>query len=294
MTMMIAERSAARNTLAAVQSDASWVAAVQQKLSSGRQITKPSDSPSGTAAALQLRAELKRMDQHQSSATDAMSWLSTVDSSLTSVINQVRQVRSLVLQGLNSGSGDANSNEALAQQVDQARSSLLSLANTTYLGRPVFGGTTAGPVAFDSAGTYVGDNGTVSRMVQANTTVDINPSGTATFGANSDNLFGLLADISAKLRSDPSALGGDLQKIDAAQRTLSGQQALAGARSQRVRATQTAAVPNAIALKSQLSDLQDIDLANTVVDMTTADAAYQSALATTAKIRQISLMDYLR
>jgi hypothetical protein len=69
---------------------------------------------------------------------------------------------------------------------------------------------------------------------------------------------------------------------------------VAGARSQRVRATQTAAVPNTIALKSQLSDLQDIDLANTVVDMTTADTAYQSALATTAKIRQISLMDYLR
>ncbi|MGZ4556316.1 MAG: flagellar hook-associated protein FlgK, partial [Mycobacteriaceae bacterium] len=70
--------------------NASWVAAVQQKLSSGRQITTPSESPSGTAAALQLRAELKRMDQHQSSATDAMSWLSTVDSSLTSVINQVQ------------------------------------------------------------------------------------------------------------------------------------------------------------------------------------------------------------
>jgi flagellar hook-associated protein 3 FlgL len=139
--MRIAERSAARNTLAGVQSNASWVAAVQEKLSSGRQITKPSDSPSGTAAALQLRAELKRMDRHQSSATDAMSWLSTVDSSLTSVSNQVQQVRSLVLQGLNSGSGDANSNEALAQQVDQARSSLLSLANTSYLGRPVFGGT---------------------------------------------------------------------------------------------------------------------------------------------------------
>jgi flagellar hook-associated protein FlgK len=272
----------------------SWVAAVQQKLSSGRQVTTPSDSPSGTAAALQLRAELKRMDQHQSSATDAMSWLSTVDSSLTSVINRVQQVRSLVLQRLNSGSGDANSNESLAQQVDQARSSLLSLANTGYLGRPVFGGTTAGPVAFDSAGRYAGDNGTVSRTVQANTTVDINSSGTATFGANSDNLFGLLADISAKLRSDPSALGGDLQRIDAAQRKLSGQQSLAGARSQRVRATQTAAVPNTIALKSQLSDLQHIDLANMVVDMTTAEAAYQSALATTAKIRQISLMDYLR
>jgi flagellar hook-associated protein 3 FlgL len=293
--MRITERSSARSTLAGLQANASRVAAVQQQLSSGRQITKPSDSPSGTATALQLRSELKRMDQYQGSATDAISWLTTVDTTLTSVTNQVQQVRSLVLQGLNTGSGDATSNEALAQQVDQARSSLLALSNASYLGRPVFGGTTAGSVAFDSAtGHYVGDSGTVSRTVQPNMTMDINPSGTATFGANGANLFDVLTSISAKLRSDPSTLGGDLAKIDTLQLGLSGQQALAGARSQQIQATQTAGVATTIQLKSQLSDLQDIDLANTIVDMTTAQTAYQAALATTAKIRQISLMDYLR
>ena len=100
--------------------------------------------------ALQLRSQLKQLNQYQANANDALGWLTTVDSSLHSVTNQLQQVRSLVLQGMNIGSGDATSKEALAQQVDQARSSLLALSNSSYFGRPVFGGTTAGGVAFDA------------------------------------------------------------------------------------------------------------------------------------------------
>ena len=57
---------------------------------------------------------------------------------------------------------------------------------------------------------------------------------------------------------------------------------------------QSAASTNTVQLTSQLSDLQDIDLAETVVQVTSANTAYQAALATTAKVGQISLMDFLR
>lgn len=292
--MRITEGSAARGSLASLQSSASRLAILQGQLSSGRLITKPSDSPSGTSTALQLRAELSRMGQYQNNASDGLGWLTSVDTTLGSATDRMHQVRTLVLQGLNTGANDATSNEALAQQVDAARSSLLSLANTPYMGRPIFGGTTAGANAFNADGTYAGDTATVSRTVAPNTEVQINSSGTAAFGPNGDNVFDLLSDIAAKLRTDPSALGPDLDKIDAAQLRLSGQQALGGARYQRVQATQTAAVTTTIALKSQLSELQDIDLPTTAIEMATADAAYQASLATTAKIRQISLLDYLR
>lgn len=293
--MRITERTTARSTLAGLQANAQRVAAVQAQLSSGRQITKPSDSPTGTATALQLRGELQRTGQYQSSATDAVGWLNTVDSTMSSITTQVQQVRTLVLQGLNSGSASSTSNEALAQQVDQARASLLSLSNATYLGRPVFGGTTAGSVAYNATtGGYVGDTGTVSRTVAPNTAVQINQTGTDVFGADGSNLFDLLGGIADRLRTDPAALSQDLGSLDAAQSKLSGQQALAGARSARVQDSQTTALSTTIQLKSQLSELQDIDLASTVVEMATANTAYQAALATTAKIRQISLMDYLR
>ena len=292
--MRVTEGSTSRGALLGLQSSASRLSALQQQLSSGRQITKPSDNPTGTVSALQLRSQLKQLTQYQSSATDALGWLTTVDSAYSSISSQLQQVRTLVLQGMNTGTGSAASNEALAQQVDQARASLLSLANASYLGRPVFGGTTAGTVAFDSTGAYVGDTGTVSRTVGPNTTVDLNTPGTTAFGPNGNNLFDLLSTISNDLRTNPSALGGDLTALDARQVAITNDQSLAGAKYQRIQGVQTTSNANTIQLKSQLSDLQDIDLADMAVQVSSANAAYQAALATTAKISQISLLDFLR
>lgn len=286
--------SASQGALAGLQAGASRLASLQEQLSSGRQITKPSDSPTGTVTALQLRSQLKQLNQHQANATDALGWLTTVDSTLHSVTKQLQQVRSLVLQGMNTGTGNATSNEALAQQVDQARASLLSLANSSYLGRPVFGGTTAGGVAFDASGSYVGDTGTVTRTVGANNAIDLNTPGTAAFGANGSNLFDLLTDISANLRTNPSALGANLQQLDAQQVTITNEQSLAGAKYQRIQSVQNTANTNRIQLKTQLSELQEIDLADMAIQVTSANAAYQAALATTAKVSQISLLDFLR
>ena len=292
--LRVTEGSTSRGALVGLQSSAGRLSALQQQLSSGRQITRPSDNPTGTVSALQLRSQLKQITQFQSSATDALGWLTTVDSAYSSISTQLQQVRTLVLQGMNTGTGSVTSNEALAQQVDQARSSLLSLANSSYLGRPVFGGTTAGTVAFDNAGNYVGDSGTVSRTVGPNTTVDLNTPGTTGFGPNGGNLFDLLSTISNDLRTNPSGLGADLTALDARQLAITSDQSLAGAKYQRIQGVQTTSNTNTIQLKSQLSDLQDIDLADMAVQVSTANAAYQAALATTAKVSQISLLDFLR
>ena len=286
--------SASRGALAGLQADASRLASLQQQITSGRQITKPSDSPTGTVTALQLRSQLKQLHQYQTNANDALGWLTTVDSSLHSITSQLQQVRSLVLQGMNTGTGNATSNEALAQQVDQAKASLLSLANSTYLGRPVFGGTTAGGVAFNATGSYVGDTGTVTRTVGPNNAIDLNTPGTAAFGPNGSNLFDLLTDISANLRTNPAGLGANLQQLDARQVSITNEQSLAGAKYQRIQSVQNTANTNLVQLKSQLSDLQEIDLADMAIQVTSANAAYQAALATTAKISQVSLLDFLR
>jgi flagellar hook-associated protein 3 FlgL len=292
--MRVTEGSASQASLLGLQTSASRLAALQAQLSSGQQITKPSDSPTGTVNALLLRSQLKQNTQFQANATDALGWLTTVDSTYSSITSQLQQVRSLVLQGMNTGTGNAASNNALAQQVDQARSSLLSLANSTYLGRPVFGGTTAGSVAFDATGSYVGDTGTVSRTVGPSATVDLNTPGTTAFGPNGSNLFDLLTSISTDLKTNPSALGGDLANLDTRQVAITNDQALAGAKYQRIQNVQTTMGTNTIQLKSQLSDIQDIDLADMAVQVSTANAAYQAALSTTAKVSQTSLLDFLR
>ena len=302
--------SALYGALNGMQSTSSKLAALQSQLSSGRQITKPSDNPAGTATALQLRGELARTNQYQANGTDALSYLTQLDSTMSSLATQLQKVRSLVVQGLNTGSSTGTSNEALAQQVDQIRQSMLSLANTTSLGRPIFGGTTTGSAAFslDSSTntvSYVGDSGAMQRTVGPSTTITINPIGSDVFGTGngtdpadgSPDVFELLSNISAALRgaADPTTtLNSALTSIDKVQANFSDVQATEGAQYNRITGLQSSMSTNTIQLKAQLSDLQDVDVADMAIQVSTANTAYQASLAATAQIQQTSLLDFLK
>src|SRR5689334_1672354 len=141
---------------------------LQDQLSSGKQINRPSDSPTGTVASLQLRGEARAAQQYSRNADDGLGWLGTLDNTLASTSTLINRARDLTVQGLSTGTNDTQSREALAVEIDNIKSSLIGYANTTYLDRPVFGGTTAGDEAYQADGTYLGDDGQLTRTVGAN------------------------------------------------------------------------------------------------------------------------------
>jgi flagellar hook-associated protein 3 FlgL len=280
-------------SLANLQTSAARLAALQNQLSSGQQINRPSDDPTGTVRALQLRGDLKRSSQYAANASDALGFMTAADAAYQQASKIVQNARTLVVQGLNTGASGSGSSAALADQIDALRSSLISVANASYNGRPVFGGTAAGSVAYDSAGNYVGDSGSVSRTVGPNDTVTISHTGPEAFGAAGSDLFTLLGNISTALRTDPSSLSPTLGQLDSALNRLGGAQADEGATYQRVQAASTQLSTTDVALKSELSSVQDIDIAQLAVQVTTANTTYQAALQTTANIRQLSLLQFL-
>lgn len=296
----VTEGSASYGALAGLQASQSRLAALQAQLSSGKQITTPSDDPSGTVRALQLRADLKRNTAYSNSATDAIGWMSASDTAYSQIVKLAQSARTLVVQASNTGASTGTSADAIAAQIDALRTSLQSAANSTYDGRPIFGGTTGGTVAYTQDPvtgviSYSGDNGKVNRTVGPEATVQINQNGPDVFGADGDsgNLFTLLANISASLKTTGAPPSGALTQLDSAIQRVSGQQATEGAAYQRVQDAQTAQTSTNLALTSQLSDIQDIDVAKVAVQVSTAQVNYQAALQTTANIRQMSLLNFL-
>ena len=95
--------AASTNSLRNIESAASRLAKLQQQLSSGQQITTPSDDPAGTVQALRLSGELSRTTQYQASANDALAWLSSADHAYSQVVTVAQQARTLVVQALNTG-----------------------------------------------------------------------------------------------------------------------------------------------------------------------------------------------
>ncbi len=237
---------------------------------------------------------MARNDQYATNASDALAWLSTADSAYSQVVSVLQQARTLVVQGLNAGANDSSANAAVAQQIDALRTSLLSLANTSYNGRPVFGGTTSGGVAYDSSGAYVGDSGNVTRMVGTDNTVAVSSQGPAVFGSGSSDVFSMLSSIASTMRTSPGSLTSALSGLDSAISRVSSAQSIEGATYQQVQRAQTTQTATSTSLTTELSSIEDVDTAQMAIQVTTANTAYQAALQTTASIRQLSLLDFLK
>ena len=291
----VTERSTATNTLANLQVNLQRNQRLQEQLSSGKLLTKASDSPGGAVIAMQTRSDMATLNQFSRNSDDGMGWLSMADTALTGASTQLNRARELVLTGLSSGtSGSAEAREAIALEVENLRNAMLGLANITYLDRPVFGGTTAENVAYNDSGTYKGDGGEVNRTVGANATVRVDTDGTTAFGTGTDNVFAVLQRIADDLRDNPAGLQDDLADIDTAQKRVQTALAGVGSRYNQVSQMQDAAENRVLDLRTQLSDVEDIDLPKTITELALQQTAYQAALAATAKVIQPSLVDFLR
>ena len=136
----ITQRSIASNTQANLQASISRSQVLQNKLSSGREISRPSDSPAGTVSALQLRSAIRRSDQLLRNADDAKAFLNQTDTALSETLTLMRRARDLALRGVND-TMNQNDRAGVAVEIDGLRAQALALANSTYLGQPLFAGT---------------------------------------------------------------------------------------------------------------------------------------------------------
>lgn len=294
-----------RSTLANLQTNLSAMSALQNKLSSTRTITKPSDDPAGTGTAMSLRSALRANEQHARNIADGNGWLSTADAALTTSLDAVRRVRDLTVQGSSTGILNAQSREALAVEIEGLRDALVSQANTTHLGRPVFAGTAVGsavtvtpadPAVPGSTRGYAFTgvpDAAVLRRVDASTQVRVDVDGAAAFGTGDASVFATLDRIAATLRAGGD-VGSEIAVLDGHRDTLLREVTALGARHNRLLRAETAATETKVGLMSQLSAIEDVDLPATIVELQMQEVAYQAALGAASRVLQPSLMDFLR
>jgi len=293
--MRVTQRMMVNGSLAALDSSLGRLATTQEQLSTGRLINRPSDSPTGTNEAMRIRAQLAADAQHSSNVDDALSWMDQTDSTMQSMLTQVQRARDLILQGTSTGSNGPDARSALATELTQIRQSLLGLANTQHLGRPIFGGTTGGPVAYDATGGWAGTDVPISRTVKNGVSVPINVTGPKAFGTPGGNdLFKVLDDASTQMTSNPSALSGTLSNLDAVAEQMKSALADLGTREDRVQQASNALQDANLNNQNRLSQVENIDIGKTVLDLQMQQVAYQATLGATAKVLQPSLMDFLK
>ena len=283
-----------RSTLANLQTNLSSVAKLQGQLSSGKKVAKASDDPVHAAQLMSLRGEQTRNTQYERNVQDATSWLTTIDSALQTASTNLRKARDLVVQGGNDSLPQV-AKDALAVEIRELQAGLMQTANTTFMGRTVFAGTSAAGEAFDSTTyTWTGNDAAhVDRAVADTAEVRVDSNGKAVFGEGSGSLFALLDDIATTLESGGNPTSS-LDQIDKFATNIRTELSSVGARQLTIQNATTRLSDAGLNLETQVAGIEDIDLAQVILQLQSQQVAYEASLGAASKALTPSLMEFLR
>jgi flagellar hook-associated protein 3 FlgL len=280
---------------------ATRVAQTQRKLSTGKELTRPSDDPFAVGKALGLRSDVEGLTQYQRNIADGEAWTTASDTALGSLTDIVQRGRELLVRGANATSSAADRG-MIADEIDQLIEAAKQDANAAQGGRTVFAGTATNvkPYATGSD-VYAGDGGDILRSIGPGVTVAVNVRASDVLGSGGTDgkLLNVLRDISAHLRggtaADQAALSGsDVVAIDRSFDTLLGARAQVGAVANRLSAAGDRLAELEESSRALLSNTEDADMSKTLIDYSMQQSVYQSALKAGAGIVQSSLLDFLR
>jgi flagellar hook-associated protein 3 FlgL len=268
------------------------VQTLQGQVATGQRITKLSDDPVGATTGLRLRGQETDWAAYQRAADDASAVLGTADAALQSATSLVARVKDLTISARNGAYGPSE-RKAIAQEIHEIRDQLADVANTQYMGRAVFGGHQAQAVTLaDGVWSWTEDPGApVRRQVSPAVTLDVGIDGRKAFG----NVFGVLDDLAASIEA------GDTEGIVAGQTAIASRfDALTatlgevGAMQNRVEAATQLGRSILEQVRTQRSQVEDVDLAEAMMQLNAAATGYQATLAAIAKGDLPSLANFLR
>ncbi|MGD0445220.1 MAG: flagellar hook-associated protein FlgL [Edaphobacter sp.] len=205
------------------------------ELSSGLAVASLSDNPVAVAQSTLLGSSISQDDTFVQTASGETSQLQVADSALGDVVTQITSALSLAVEG-NNGTLNASDTASIAQQLGGIRDQVLSLANTSYQGQYLFGGSQGStpPFTLDTStdpatATYNGDTALQFVQTPSGQNIQVNLPGSAVFGSGGSGVLGALNQLisdfsggatSATLTTDTSALTTALGQLSSQRSTL--------------------------------------------------------------------------
>jgi flagellar hook-associated protein 3 FlgL len=258
--------------------------------STGKRINSLSDDPVGLTQSLSIQSSLANIEQMQRNINYGNSWLNASESALTNVDNILSDTKALCIQ-MASGTVGSSQRSAAAETVQNNLEEIVSLANTDVSGNYIFSGSKTDTIPFDPDGTYNGDSNAFSIKISNSSTIEIGSDGDAVFGT----IFTTLADLKTALQSnDVSGIEDAIGKLDANLNDISGKISDIGSKMDRMQIKNNIFQDLNLSNTERLSNIEDADMAEAIMNVSAAQLTYQAALSSSAKVMSLTLVDYLQ
>jgi len=260
-----------------------------QVVATGKRISALSDDPVRLTESLHIRSALSNIDQLGRNMSMGTSWLAAGESSLSQVQDIISDTRALCIQMANA-TIDVSQRASAANIVQNNIDEIVSLANAEVNGRYIFAGWKTDTVAFGQDGTYYGDNHAFTIKIGNDTTVEIGSDGEALFQA----LFTTLSDLKVALQgNDVGGITAATTNLDIDFDRITTKISDIGSKMLRMETKEKIYQDAIITNTERISEIEDADIAAAIIDLESRQVVYQAALASSARVMQLSLVDFL-
>lgn len=131
MSSRITQNMMNQSLLSNLQVNYSKLDKIQQQISSGKKITKPSDDPVVAVRTMFYKSTLNEINQYRNNASDATSWLQTTDDALDQVTQVLQRIRELTVKAGND-TNDTGALKAISDEIKQLSEQLADVANVQF------------------------------------------------------------------------------------------------------------------------------------------------------------------
>lgn len=274
-------------------------AKLQTQVSTGRRITQPEDDPSAVGRVLNLQSQQRQIAQFGDNADRALALAQTSYSGLQG-LKKISD-RAGELGTLGTGTLGTDAIAAYATETDQLIEQAVQLANTQSSGDYIYGGTAVSTPPFtvvrDASGqitsvTYVGNSEQAAIPLSEATSVSAATSGTTNAGF-ADFITSLISLRDALKTGNSAAVSAAQPGLATAEDNIINAMADNGGIQTRIEAAQSQQADQTTSIATLVSNESAADLPSTIVRLNQTQTAYQAALASAAKIMNLSLLDYI-
>lgn len=271
---------------------------INEKISSGKNITRPSDDPSSVITSLGLKVSLSQIEQYQRSIQRGESWLELSESALSQIIQLVERAQELAVE-MASDTQNSSTRAYTAIEVGHLLDQAISLGNTKLGGIYIFSGYKSHTAPFTKTSTggietasYNGDLNNFEVLIGSGEQLTIGKNGKSVIADS--GIFDALGRLKKALEeNDIEGIRGEIEKLDEVQDYLNNEISDIGGRSNRLQGKKEVLNQLDLNLKERLSNLEDADYSKVVIELRQKEIAYQAALLSSSRIAELTILNYI-
>ncbi len=298
---------------------------LQEQAATTRRLTTPSDDPVGASKVLEIRTDKMNSEQFITNSKLADTFLSNSEAAVGEVADLVVRAKEIALGQSSGASANPQTRIAVAEEVTQLYQQAIGAANRRVGDRYLFGGYKTTEPPFDAAGNYRGDDGQMMVEISKDVFLGMNVPGLEAFntrpqyaardrreaagqevsgrgpasavGAAPENInvFDELQSLRiALLSGNQEMIQNSLERFDELHGRLTSVRAMLGSRMQGISSATQSQERQVVTNAGLSSALEDADLAQVMSDLAREETVFRGALASSQKLIQPTLLDFLK